>query len=76
MRGLVSVYFLDALNIYFGGNSALSKDVMSKFFHNLSMQALSISGDLVVLKFDAMKNLNKNINDLRKTNIYMPKKEP
>ena len=40
------------------------------------MQALSISGDLVVLKFDAMKNLNKNINDLRKTNIYMPKKEP
>ena len=68
--------FLGILNICSGGNRALSNNVMSKFFHNLSMQALSISGDLVVLKCDAMKNLNKNINDLRKTNIYMPKKEP
>ena len=65
--------FLGILNICSGGNRALSNNVMSKLFHNLSM---SISGDLVVLKFDAMKNLNKNINDLRKTNIYMPKKEP
>lgn len=65
--------FLDVLNICFGGNRALSNNVMSKFFHNLSEQALSISGDSAVLKFDTMKNLNKNINDLRKT-IHMPKK--
>ena len=37
MRGLVSLHFLAAINIYFDGNIALSKNVMSKFFHNLSM---------------------------------------
>ena len=73
-RGVVSVNFLGVLNICFGGNRVWSNNVMRKFFHNLSMQALSISGDSVVLKFDTMKNLNKNINDLRKTNIHMPKK--
>ena len=74
MRGLVSVHFLVALNIYFGGNSTLPKDVMSKFFHSLSMQAMSISDDSIVLQFNAMKKLNKNINDLINTNIHMQKK--
>ena len=71
MRGLASVHFLVVLNIYFGGNSTLPKDVMSKFFHNLSMQAMSISDDSIVLQFNAMKKLNKNINDLINTNIHM-----
>ena len=48
-RELVSVHFLAALNIYFGGNRASSKDVMSEFFHNLSMQAFSIFDDSIVL---------------------------
>ena len=74
MRGLVSVHFLAARNIYFGGNRALSKNVMSEFFHNLSMQTLSISDDLIVLKSDALKRFNKNINDLIDTNIHMQKK--
>ena len=74
MRGLVSVHFLAARNIYFGGNSALSKNVMSEFFHNLPMQALSISDNLIVLKSDALKRFNKNINDLIDTNIHMQKK--
>ena len=74
MRGLVSVHFLAALNIYFGGNRALSKDVMSEFFHNLSMHALSISDDSIVLKCNAIKKLNKNINDLINSNIHMQKK--
>ena len=65
-RGLVSVHFLAALNIYFGENRALSKDTISEFFHNLSLQALSKSDDSIVVKFDALKNLNKN--------IYMQKK--
>ena len=29
MRGLVSMHFLAAINIYFGGNGALSKNVIS-----------------------------------------------
>ena len=74
-RGLVSVHFLAALNIYFGGNRALSKDVMSEFFHNHSMKTLSISNNSIVLKFDAIKKLDKNINDLISSNIHMQKKE-
>ena len=74
MSRLVSVHFLAAINIYFGGNKALSKNVMSEFFHNFSMHALSISDDSIVLKFDALKRLNKNINDLIDTNIYVQKK--
>ena len=64
------MHFLAALNIYFGGK----RDVMSEFFHNLSMQALSISDDSVVLKCNAIKKLNKNINDLINSNIHMQKK--
>ena len=74
MRGLVSMHFLVAINIYFGGNVALSKYVLSEFFHNLSMQTLNISDDSIVLKFDALKGLNKNVNDLIDTNIHMQKK--
>ena len=66
--------FLAAINIYFGGNRALSKDVMSEFFHNLSMPALSISEDSIVLKFDATKKLNKNINDSVNADIHVQKK--
>ena len=47
---------------------------MSEFFHNLSMQALSISDDSIVLKCNAIKKLNKNINDLINSNIHMQKK--
>ena len=60
-RGLDSVQFLAALNICFGRNRTLSKDVMSKSFHNLSMQALSLTGNSIMLKFDAIKKLNKNL---------------
>ena len=70
---LVSVHFLAALNIYFGGNRALSKDVMSEFLHNLSMQTLSISDDSIVLKFDVIKKLNNNINNLINSKIHLQK---
>ena len=73
-RGLVSVHVLADLNIYFGGNRALPKAVMREFFHNLSMQAWTISDDSVVLKLDAIKKLNKNMNDLINSNIPMQKK--
>ena len=42
----------------------ISKSTMSEFFHNLSMQALSKSDDTIVIKFDAIKRLNKSLNDL------------
>ena len=73
-RGLVCMHFLAALSIYFGGNSTLSNNVMSTLFHNISTQALSISDHSIKLKFDAIKELNKNINDLINTNIHMQKK--
>ena len=37
---------------------------MSGFFHILSMQALDEMDDKVKLKFDAINDLNKNINNL------------
>ena len=37
---------------------------MSKFFHNLSMQALSKSDDLILLKSEAINKLNKGRNTL------------
>ena len=37
---------------------------MSEFFHNLAMQALSKPGDTIVIKFDAIKVLNKSLNNL------------
>ena len=39
------------------------------------MQALNISDNSIVLTFDALKRLNKNINNLIDTNIHMQKKE-
>ena len=37
VRGLVSVQFLATLNNYLAGSAKDSKDVMSEFFHNLSL---------------------------------------
>ena len=42
----------------------VSKNAMSKFFHNLSIEALSKSDDLILIKFDAISKLNKSLNDL------------
>ena len=56
--------FLAALNIHLSGDKTISKDAMREFFHNLSMQALSKSDDLILLKFDPVNRLNKRINSL------------
>ena len=63
-RGLVCVHFLAPLYVHLGGDKMISKSTMSEFFHNLSMQALSKSDDTIVIKFDAIKRLNKSLNDL------------
>ena len=41
----------------------ISKDAKSEFFHNLSMQALSKSGDAILIKFVAINKLNESLND-------------
>ena len=63
-HGLVCVQFLAALNVFLGGDKIISKNAMSEFFHNLSVQALGKMGDRVKLKLDAINDLNKNINNL------------
>lgn len=42
----------------------ISKNVMSEFFHNLSMQAFSKSDDAILIKFKAINKLSKSLNDL------------
>ena len=51
VRGLVSVQFLVALNIYLASSAKDSKDVMCQSFHNLSLQALSIEDDRIYITF-------------------------
>ena len=59
--GLAATQFLAAMNIYFGSDKTISQNVMSEFFHNLSLQALSIDNDSVKNKFDVIITLSKNL---------------
>ena len=45
--GIASVQFISALHVFFGGEKNLSKNVMSEFLHNLSLQALTIDDDRI-----------------------------
>ena len=69
VHGLVSTQFLAAFNIFIGGNKTISKNAMSEFFHNLSMQALSRDDDRIDIKFDAIEELNKSIKKLLKDDV-------
>ena len=62
MKGIVSVQFLAALNVFLGGDSELSVDVMSELFHNLSWQALTIDNDRYQIQFDTISMLTQSIN--------------
>ena len=54
--GLVSTQFLCALHIFVGGEKELSKNAMSKFFNNLSMQVLYREDDTAEFNFEHAKN--------------------
>ena len=60
-HGLVCVQFLAVLNVFLGSDEIISKNATSKFFHNLSMQALNEMDNRVKLKFDAINDLKRNI---------------
>ena len=67
VHGLVCVQFLAALNVFLGGYKTISKNAMTEFFHNLSIQALNLS--IQVLnemddEIDAINDLHKNRNNL------------
>ena len=63
-RELVSVQMFTSLHMYLGCSPSLSQRTMTKFYHNLSMQALSKSDDSVRPEFIAIVNLFKNIAQL------------
>ena len=62
-HGLVSVPFLAALNVFVGGDKNISKNAMSEFFRNLTLQALSIEDDRIEIKFDEIEKLNKELKE-------------
>ena len=61
-HGLVSINALDALNMYRGGMSTVSKNAMSEFLHNMSYQALKIENDDIFIKFNGIAQLINDIN--------------
>ena len=62
--GLASVQFIAALHSYFSGNRELSRNVMSEYFQNLSLQALTIDNDNIEIAFDEIIELNRNLKSL------------
>ena len=48
---------------------------MSEFYNNLSMQALSKSNDKIFINFDAINQLNKNLNNLMIGEIHAFEKQ-
>ena len=74
MQGITSVQFLAAFNRFLGGDREVSRNAMSKFFHNLSWQALTNDNDSVKIKFEAITELVKSINSLLQQKIYDAKK--
>ena len=61
---MVYVQFLAALNSCLGGEKNISKNAKSEFFQNLSLQALSELDETTNIKFDAINELNKSIDNL------------
>ena len=75
MQGLVSVQFLAAFNRFLGGDTEVSRNAMSEFFHNLSWQSLTNDNDSVQLEFTAITELVRSINHLIQKEIYESNKK-
>ena len=59
-HGIVSMQFLVALNLFFGKKQEISKDALTKVYHNLSLQALS-NNENIELKFESLTKLATEI---------------
>ena len=59
--GLISVQFLAALNVFFGGDKLDSQNVMSEYLNNLSLQALTIDDDQYEIQFFEIENLTSKL---------------
>ena len=58
-HGLASVQFLSALNLFFGGDTKLSKDTITELYKNLSLETLSGAEQV---QFDKIYKLTAHIN--------------
>ena len=75
--GLIGVQFLALFHVFMGGESYLSRNVMSELFHNLSMQALSIEDDSTEIQFIHLTALCRSIGNLLRNNLALiPHKKP
>ena len=67
--------FLSGAKYPLGGEKIISKNAMSEFYNNLSMQTLSKSNDKIFINFDAINQLNKNLNNLMIGEIHAFEKQ-
>ena len=63
-HGIAAVQFLAALHSFFGGDKERSRNVMSEFFSNLSLQALTVDDNSTEIGFDEIIELNRNLKSL------------
>ena len=56
--------FLAALSRHLGSEKNILKNAMSEFFQNISLQVLNELDETTSIKFDAISELNENINNL------------
>ena len=66
-KGLVSLHGLAALNIYFSGNSDISKIALGEYFKSLTYQALSQENDNIFLSFSHAASLIHSLLEAFKT---------
>ena len=71
-HGLVSIQFLAALNLSLGRKEQISKDALTKIYHNLSLQALC-KKENVEVNFEKVMDLATEIN-LRLKNLILANK--
>ena len=60
-KDLVSVQVLPALNIHVGSDIELPRKSMTEFLQNMSIQVLKKENDKILLDFEKITNLVKNI---------------
>ena len=65
MTDIVGAQFLAALNRFLGGDIEVSRNAMSELFHNLSWQDLTNDNDSIILEFDAIGALVRDVNNRR-----------